>query len=204
MGRSVQFRFSDDFETLIIRGVVVDSVSYVFPVADGDEIAGKPNFRKRHSSIIRRQILDAYRNWQATALAFHAYGAGLSEAIWRTTVANECPTGTYPAPEDCGTLFEQWKDAVEREDEALLDTKLLKFDSRVVLMCELRAFCLTEKGRVGLVPSLVRERDLICLFQDGQVPCILRETDGRYKWIGEAYVYGAMFGEALRMQTLRK
>lgn len=198
MGRSVQFRFSDDSETLIIRGVVVDSISYAFPVADGDEIARQPDFRKRLASIIRRQILDACRNWQARALVFHAYGVGLSEAIWRTIVANEFPTGTCPAHEDCGSVFEQWKSAVELEDKALFDTKLHDFNARVTPLCELRAFCLSEKGRVGLVPSIVRERDLVCLFQDGQVPFILRETDGRYKWIGEAYIHGIMFGEALR------
>ena len=26
----------------------------------------------------------------------------------------------------------------------------------------------------------------------------MRETDGRYRWIGEEYVYGMIFGEALR------
>ena len=113
-------------------------------------------------------------------------------------MANECPTGDYPARQDCGTLFEQWKDAVEREDKALLDTKLHEFDARILPMCELGAFCLTENGFAGLVPSKVRERDIICLFQDGQVPFILRETAGRYRWIGEAYIHGIMFGEALR------
>ena len=198
LGSSVQFRFSADFETLVIRGVVVDSVSCAVPIADGDELARQPNFRVKRTWVARRQVLDACRNWQATALTFHAYGAGLSEAISRTAVANVCPEGTSPAHEDCGTLFEQWKDAVEREDKALLDTKLLEFDARVVSTCELRAFCLSEKGRVGLVPSLARERDLICLFQDGKVPFVLRETDGRYRWIGEAYIHGMMFGEALR------
>ena len=198
LGRSVQFRFSDDFETLIICGVVVDSVIWAVSVVDGDELARQPNFRRKSKWVIRRQVLDACRKWQATALAFHAYGAKLSEAIWRTIVANECPTGTYPAHEDCGTLFEQWKDAVEREDKNLLDTKLHEFDARITTMCELRAFCLTEKGFVGLVPSIVRERDFICLFQDGQVPFILRETAGRYRWLGEAYIHGIMFGEALR------
>ena len=152
LGRSVQFGFSDDSETLVIRGVVVDSILCAVPVADGDELARQPNFRRKRTWVARRQVLDACRDWQATALAFHAYGEGLSEALWRTTVANECPTVTYPAREDCGTLFEQWKDAVEREDKALLDTKLHEFDARVIPMCALRAFCLTEKGCVGLVP----------------------------------------------------
>ena len=53
-------------------------------------------------------------------------------------------------------------------------------------------------GYAGGVPSLVRKRDLICLFQNGQVRYISREADGPCGWIGEAYVYGMMFEEALR------
>ena len=105
---------------------------------------------------------------------FHAYAVGLSEGIWRTVVADEYPTGTCPAREDCGSLFEQWKYAAELEDKASFDTKLHESDPLGITLCELRAACLGEKGRVGLIPSIVRERGFVRLFQDEQVPFILR------------------------------
>ena len=202
LNRPVQFRFSEDLETFIIRGAVVEKIAYAVSVADGDQLARKHNFRDKARSVIQREVLDACRDWEARAFGNHcnAYGstAGLSDAIWRTMMSNKCQDGTSPPSADYGVCYEEWKDAVTRRDLAINNPKLIEFDTHVTTLCELRGFCLTEKGHVGLVPSTTREGDIVCIFQDGRVPVILRAEKDYHVWIGEAYIHGIMFGEALR------
>lgn len=62
-----------------------------------------------------------------------------------------------------------------------------------------RTFALSkEHGIMGLVPYTTLEGDLCCIIAQCSVPLILRPTfrgSRRYKVIGEAYLYGFMFGE---------
>jgi hypothetical protein len=92
--RPVQFRFSEDFETLVIRGAVVEKIAYAISVANGDQLARSPDFRKKAWSLTQREVLDACKDWEARVFANHcnAYGstADLSNAIWRTMMSNKC------------------------------------------------------------------------------------------------------------------
>ncbi|KAE9378651.1 hypothetical protein N431DRAFT_146487 [Stipitochalara longipes BDJ] len=59
-----------------------------------------------------------------------------------------------------------------------------------------KVFC-TKQGMLGLGPAVLRDGDLCCVLFGAQVPCILRNTEGNYKLVGEAYVHGVMKGEAV-------
>lgn len=61
------------------------------------------------------------------------------------------------------------------------------------------AFCTTEKRYAGLIPGKAQKGDKICLFRGGRVPFVLRESSvaGRYRLVGECYIHGIMYGEAL-------
>ena len=198
----VQFLFSEDFETLILRGIVVDKIVYAVSVADGDELVRQSKFKNKAWALTQREILDACSAWEAKAFASpcNAYDsvANLTDALWRTTMLNKCPDGTSPSSPDYGVSFIKWKETITNRNTVLDDPKLSEFDTHIVPRCELRAFCLTEKGRVGLVPSIARDGDLVCVFPDGRVPFVLRAEKDCHEWIGEAYIHGIMFGEALR------
>lgn len=57
---------------------------------------------------------------------------------------------------------------------------------------------LSNKGHVGLVPANAEPGDYICIFLGLAVPFVLRAvTGGKFRLIGEAYVYGIMDGEWL-------
>ncbi|PFH58489.1 hypothetical protein XA68_13597 [Ophiocordyceps unilateralis] len=66
-----------------------------------------------------------------------------------------------------------------------------------------RRMFLTDNGRVGFGPEAAEEGDLVILMAGGRVPFIVRHAsckDGgsHYQLLGDAFLYGAMLGEACR------
>jgi hypothetical protein len=63
-----------------------------------------------------------------------------------------------------------------------------------------RRFCVTRNEYFGLLPPAAQVGDLICLLLGGDAPVVLRrdESDGLYSYIGDCYVHGIMYGEALK------
>jgi hypothetical protein len=58
---------------------------------------------------------------------------------------------------------------------------------------------ITKTGYVGLGPMHLEEEDEICILYGSVTPYIVRRYDeGGFTLIGEAFVHGAMYGEALR------
>lgn len=63
--------------------------------------------------------------------------------------------------------------------------------------CGRRAF-LTGTGFLGIGPAEIRPDDSICLLDGGQTPYAIRQTeDDMWKFIGECYIHGIMFGQTL-------
>jgi len=65
-------------------------------------------------------------------------------------------------------------------------------------------FCMSG-SYVGFVPHDAQVGDLICLFYRGAVPFVVREvplTDSEYELIGECYIHGIMYGEALKFEGI--
>ncbi|KAI3318073.1 hypothetical protein HD806DRAFT_512996 [Xylariaceae sp. AK1471] len=62
-----------------------------------------------------------------------------------------------------------------------------------------RSFMVSETGYLGIVPLETRARDRICVLYGCSVPVILRRDDDRpfFFFVGECYVHGIMYGEAL-------
>lgn len=61
-------------------------------------------------------------------------------------------------------------------------------------------FCVTKKGYVGFVPHEAKLGDEICIMYGGAVPFCMRKIprmDSKYKLVGESYIHGIMYGEAL-------
>lgn len=66
-----------------------------------------------------------------------------------------------------------------------------------------RRLCVTDGGRLGLVPFRAEVGDKVFVMRGGGVPMILRKSDkpvgggGAYELVGDAYVRGVMYGEGL-------
>lgn len=63
--------------------------------------------------------------------------------------------------------------------------------------CHERKFFFTGNSRMGLCPRNAKEGDKIVILYGGSVPYVLRPTErDTWKFLGECYVDGIMFGEA--------
>lgn len=63
-----------------------------------------------------------------------------------------------------------------------------------------RYFCRTEKTRFGWVPRSAKEGDLICVFDGGATPYVIRRTEeGRHLLLGDCYIQGLMIGEGMKL-----
>ena len=67
-----------------------------------------------------------------------------------------------------------------------------------------RRFIVTEKGYIGIGQAECVTGDTACLFPGSTVPLILREREGsKYLLVGDAYIHGVMYGEAVRPEGWR-
>jgi len=63
-----------------------------------------------------------------------------------------------------------------------------------------RRFCCTLNGRLGSMPKGAEVGDKICVLYGGSLPYVIRGCgNGRYRFIGDCYVHGVMYGEAMNM-----
>jgi hypothetical protein len=60
-----------------------------------------------------------------------------------------------------------------------------------------RRMVTTTKGYIGLAPEQTSPGDIVCFFLGGRMPVILRPVDQHWEFIGECYIHGVMFGEAI-------
>ncbi|KAG4432042.1 hypothetical protein IFR05_012481 [Cadophora sp. M221] len=65
-----------------------------------------------------------------------------------------------------------------------------------------RSVCATARGDLGQVPFGTQPGDLVCILKGGIVPFLLREDGDCYRLVGECFVNGIMYGEALDNQDL--
>lgn len=194
----MQLRFSDDFETLVLRGFVFDSISYAIASLDTDMLVHQPDYYWKMSwKDLHLRVTKSIQSWEGELRSSNVYGPSISEAIAQTVVANEYPSTVSPPRNDCAAKYEQWKQVASPTNEDKDDVNFYEFEYRVRDACALRALCITQKGYIGLTPSTTAKGDLVCLFPDGQVPFVLRKKGPFYEWIGEAYIHGIMYGEGL-------
>ncbi|MCJ1253757.1 hypothetical protein MMC24_001570 [Lignoscripta atroalba] len=135
----------------------------------------------------------------------------IPDAHWRTLIANESPTSTgenAPCSPEVQKHYLAWKTWMESRPQTLgadLSDEAHQFYNSVVAVTRGRTFFSTRDGRIGLGPPGTREGDLVCVVYSSPTPYILREKAGSderlFGFVGEAYVHGIMYGEALGMET---
>ena len=99
-------------------------------------------------------------------------------------------------------------DQSERYTQGQLSAKLNKhFNLGMVSdgIAYQRVFFISWNGFMGLAPKGTLPDDEVVLFLGARVPFVIRESeDGGWKLIGECYVYGIMFGEAMEGLDMEK
>ncbi|OCK74394.1 HET-domain-containing protein [Lepidopterella palustris CBS 459.81] len=135
-------------------------------------------------------------------------GGSFKEAFWRT-ITLDCKVVEY---HQGLTLRDNPRDRRRRLDRAdkLVPPQSLESEEKLIEALDRQAalaegaqysrrFFTTEKGYMGIGPSVAQTRDIICVLFGGEVPFVLRPVgNGRYKMVGQCYMHGIMDGEVIR------
>ncbi|KAK5725193.1 hypothetical protein LTR17_013145 [Elasticomyces elasticus] len=145
----------------------------------------------------------------------------LKDDIWRPLVADRGFNGTNPPNlwrKSCADILMNHTDGgsinipmIERKATLPQTKNFLKRMRQVTWNRRFLEVTLDEVYRealrsddksIGLGPSGTELADIVCILYGCTVPCILRPVgDKRYEFVGEAYMYGFMTGEAVTMLT---
>ncbi|RSL71752.1 hypothetical protein CEP53_001376 [Fusarium sp. AF-6] len=72
-------------------------------------------------------------------------------------------------------------------------------------LAQSRRFAGTDMGLTGYVPMRAKKGDLVVILYGADVPFVVRkEAGGRYSLVGECYMHGIMYGEALRISEIKE
>ncbi|KAH7403886.1 heterokaryon incompatibility protein-domain-containing protein [Cadophora sp. MPI-SDFR-AT-0126] len=107
-------------------------------------------------------------------------------------------THNYSADE-LSNIFAQWMRETEGKAQdvsaAYIDATVISFIGTFSLG---RRFARTAQGRLGSMPRFSAVGDKICLFDGGSLPYVIRPRgDGTYTFLGDCYLDGVMYGEAM-------
>lgn len=187
-----------DLDNLVLTGFLFDILHNLYEPAVEFEINTSAfNEAQQQSTIIQK--------WDETVLGFTALPdpyentCGKIAAFWRTLVADMIGDGRATEEPLAGEMFNVWSGRAEVPQGAESFTE--PFVSAVIRASHNRRLCITENGYMALAPAEADEGDLVCVFLGGQTPFVLRPSLGKYRLVGQCYVHGIMFGEA--MEELR-
>jgi hypothetical protein len=158
-------------------------------------------------------IAGMFLNAAANASANRAPAAGLTngqddvpDAHWQTIIANKDGNGNFYT----GQGREAYRLALMHVNSlaqphlpgpqfnAGQQTQLQDFLQAFGSGAHGRAFVSTEGGRIGLAPKHTLPGDKVVILWNAGSPYVLRFVGDRsFKLVGEAYVHGLMYGEAL-------
>jgi hypothetical protein len=109
---------------------------------------------------------------------------------------------------DCTEVYKEWKLYLQSQAQNgtgfRLSTDGFYYATTVGNTQRGRAFFSTMTGRIGLGPSNLEPGDIVCIFENSPVPFILRYRAPNMPTllVGEAYIDGLMYGEALALRDM--
>lgn len=104
---------------------------------------------------------------------------------------------------DRGSWFpplDEVRDAMADDNHHRPAPAAVDFDFIIHRVWPHRVFFITQEGRFGIGTHSLREGDEIWLLEGGRTPFILRDN----YMIGEAYVHGIMYGEAMTPEVVAR
>lgn len=180
------------------------------------------NSTKKGTDLLNRVKIEASLLYSANSLANHARPStfppsqNVEDAVWRTLLC-DMTDDYHQAPPSFHRDFQvthQVLAAIDLEtgtlDEAVLrklantlenvETPISrKFTHAWVKFGIARRMCVTAKGYLAHAVAEVQEGDQVVIFSSADVPFLLRPNgDGSYLLVGECYVHGIMYGEAMK------
>ena len=98
-------------------------------------------------------------------------------------------------PSDTSSIENEW------------NVRVHPFASRIQYSCAYRCLFCTEEGLLGIGPQSLQAKDSVWIVSGSPTAMVLRAVEdecspARFHVIGEAYVNGVMYGEAIDMETI--
>lgn len=108
-------------------------------------------------------------------------------SCWAKKFLDEATTKQFPPPQNYS----------EEEQDRIADLLMI----RACLCSRGSRRFRTDTNYIGSGADGMREGDLVCIVNGAQVPFVLRPfgKNGKFKFIGDAYVHGGMEGQAMKL-----
>jgi hypothetical protein len=200
MLRDVSF----DKNVLLLQGIVVDQVVKTNIICDGGTWQDDEKYYQWLVSV--KDLVMCHRNI--------AMQEDIDLAIASTLTAGQAKSRKEAQPDDLQVLVEYIESLAIRKDDIKSDGVSIRphfnkeqirvaFGSANDYLCQDRRFFVTTAGRTGLGPRCMQPEDVVVVLRGGFSPFILRKKADSYWLIGEAYVHGIMYGEAVQLDRSR-
>ena len=110
------------------------------------------------------------------------------------------PTGAFPNRSHIrSTLNTLHPYKIHSPGRKEIQERIDRFNNAVGTKLESRRMFVTEESRLGMGPQSLEEGHEVWVLEGANVPFVLERLDeGRFRLIGQAFVYGVMHGEAVR------
>jgi hypothetical protein len=123
------------------------------------------------------------------------------ERLWKSN-----PASAFPSParvRETLDILDQFK--VDSPGREKIQENIERFNALVGLTLESRRLFVTKDGRLGMGPQSLECGDEIWGLEGANVPFVLkRSNEENFQLVGEAFVFGAMHGEAVKGITRDK
>ncbi|KAK2023185.1 HET-domain-containing protein [Colletotrichum zoysiae] len=199
-----------DDTILVVQGVAFDRVKVVGDKAPSWDSCLSAHGARASWKEAMRACLRRWRGMLVRGDAGHPTGESRVDAFWRTVLV-DLKQGSADGyrrlePRDLQSLPRLETDqGVEDllmawEDPSRPDFRQLRLIEQLS-----RRFFITDKGYFGLGHLSLEPGDAVCIILGGDVVYGLREgSKGRWSYVGECYVHGAMDGEVVRAAAFDK
>lgn len=209
--RKPQLSFTNDHKILCVHGAIVDefaNVSHTFTTGS----------RESKLPVQKQQFRDALslcHSQQGLKLDFSnipKYRPDQTKSILAAFLDTMVPTAAFEhrAPNRSAYLsgrvvLERVYPHKRREIRSLLPTQSGSSASSwswvqvARVLAPGRRFAITTEGHFVLTPPQTKKHDVLCVLFGGATPYVLRKCGDHYRFVGEAFAYGFMAGEAIAM-----
>jgi hypothetical protein len=193
---------------LMLRGIHVDIIikSFRIAVSYNHSRLVFTDVENTGPSLGLLEMIDFLFGWGTPS----AYGHEEADKL-RAFAAVICPSGSnidldikVSGLEHCAMLHQRLREGAQLDANHPEVETALSFFRSTAHMCAGRNFIITNHGFYGLVPSITRPGDRVCVVKGLDVPFVFRvgesgQGEQGLRMVGEGFVHGLMMGEALGM-----
>ncbi|KAI1362276.1 heterokaryon incompatibility protein 6 [Xylaria arbuscula] len=183
-----------------VRCIVVDTIETIahvhtaplLPSGQPDFLVFHDKFRAAFDELVRQQK-SAYRNSEeafARVLLMDDMYTGRNAITTSSPITD--PVMTYRS------ALAAWRERRSENDHGRKMDSIQTYQMQARTAAIGRGFATTRTGYIGLAPPCAQAGDLVVVVLGATVPYVLRKVQNGYILVGDAFIHGLMYGEALQ------